>query len=57
LTVYTLTGVEVERIVDASLSAGTYETTWNAGSRPSGIYVCRMTAGSFTAVQRLVLIK
>jgi hypothetical protein len=57
LTVYTLTGIEVERILDASLSAGTYATTWDAGARPSGVYLCRMTAGSFTAVRRLVLLK
>ncbi|MCU0453925.1 MAG: Ig-like domain-containing protein [Bacteroidetes bacterium] len=57
LTIYTIAGAEVERIIDADLPAGTYETWWNAAHMPSGTYLCRMTAGRFTAVQRLVLIK
>lgn len=57
LTIFTLTGSEVERLVGTTLSPGTYDTQWDGSRMPSGIYVCRMTAGSFTAVRRLVLVK
>jgi hypothetical protein len=57
LTIYTVTGVEVERLVGTRLAAGTYTTTWNAARMPSGIYLSRLQAGRNVAVQRLVLIK
>ncbi len=57
LTIYTLTGAVVEHLIDAALPAGTYETWWNASRMPSGIYLCRMVAGRFSMVQRLVLLK
>jgi hypothetical protein len=57
LSIYTLTGVEVERLVEEELPAGTYETWWNADNMPTGVYLCRLVAGRSSAVQRLVLIK
>ncbi len=57
IIVYDLLGREVETIVDEQFSAGRYRISWRAGNRSSGVYFLRMTAGGFTAVKRMVLIK
>ncbi|HCA82043.1 MAG TPA: hypothetical protein DEP53_20120 [Bacteroidetes bacterium] len=43
LTVYDILGREVANLVDGVHAAGTHALHWNAGSLPSGIYVCRLT--------------
>jgi len=37
--------------------AGVHQVTWDASKLPSGIYFCRVEAGSFTATQKMVLMK
>lgn len=57
LKVYDILGREVITLVDETKSPGSYVTVWNAANMPSGIYFCRLTAGGFTQVRKLVLIK
>ena len=57
IVVYDLLGREVTRLVNESRQAGEYETTWDARNLPSGIYYCRMNAGEFNDMKRLVLLK
>lgn len=57
ISVYDLSGKEVSRIADGRFDAGSYETVFDASMLPSGIYFCRMTAESFSAVIRMALIK
>ena len=62
LIVYDAMGRQVATLVDASLNAGRHEAVWNArndaGDRvASGLYLIRMTAGSFNAVRQIVLLK
>ncbi len=42
LTVYTMLGEEVVRLVDGITPQGAYELKWNAGGYSSGIYLCRL---------------
>lgn len=57
LTVYDVLGREVETLVNDSKGAGVYEVTWNAANLSSGVYYYRLTAGSFSDVKKLLLLK
>jgi hypothetical protein len=57
VTVHDVLGREVGRLVDEMKPAGEYEIEWNAAAFPSGMYVCRMQAGSYSAVKKLLLQK
>jgi hypothetical protein len=57
LTVYDLLGREVATLVNEVKEAGTYSVTWNGAGQPSGVYFCRMVAGSYTSTVKMVLAK
>ena len=57
LVVYDLNGREVARLVDAWQTPGTYRVTWDARHLASGVYLCRLTTGSFTTARQMVLRK
>lgn len=55
--VYDMLGREETTLVEEVLPAGRYTVTWNASRAASGMYFCRMTAGSFVATKRMLLLK
>jgi hypothetical protein len=57
LTVYDLSGREVATLVNEEKPAGTYTIPWNAAHLSSGVYFSRLTAGKFTQVKKMMLIK
>jgi hypothetical protein len=57
LRVYDTTGRLVSTLVDGWREAGAHEVTFDGSKLASGIYLARLEAGSFTAVQKLVLMK
>lgn len=57
LTIFSLLGREVARLVDGRQLAGSYTVSWDAADLPSGIYLCRMEAPGFVQTRKLVLIK
>jgi hypothetical protein len=57
VAIYDLTGREVSILTDGKYSAGSHAVVWDAGEYSSGIYIYRLTAGSFTATEKLVLVK
>jgi hypothetical protein len=57
LAVYDLLGREVVVLVNERREPGHYTVRWEAGSHPSGVYLCRMVAGGFTASTRVILMK
>ena len=57
LVVYDLLGREVARLVDGPMAARRHAVTWEAGHAPSGVYVARLTAGSFVQERTMVLAK
>ena len=57
LVVYDVNGREVARLVDAWQTPGQYRVTWDARRLASGVYLCRLTAGSFTTARPVVLRK
>jgi len=57
LVVYDIIGREVAVLVNGSLPAGYHSVQWDARNVPSGMYIYRITAGSFTQAKRMIVIK
>ncbi|MFI5252749.1 MAG: M1 family aminopeptidase [Bacteroidota bacterium] len=57
LKIFNLLGTEVATLVDGIKPPGQYHAVWDAGNFASGIYLYRLTAGSFLQTKKLVLIK
>ena len=62
LVVYNLLGQQVRVLVNEKMEAGYFTTTWDGtdelGRRvASGVYLYRIQAGAFSAVQRMLLLK
>ena len=57
LSVYDVSGREVAVLVNKDLAAGTYKADFNASMLSSGVYFCRINAGDFTDVKKMMLVK
>ncbi|MBN1999663.1 T9SS type A sorting domain-containing protein [candidate division KSB1 bacterium] len=57
ITVYDILGRRVATIVDRDMTAGSHRITFNGAELPSGTYFCRMTAGDFREVKKMLLLK
>lgn len=57
LKVYDVMGNEVASLVNENQDAGSYSVKFNASGLASGIYFYQLTAGEFTAVRKLNLMK
>ena len=57
LKVYDITGKEVMTLVNETKPAGRYLVKFDGSNLGSGVYFYKISAGSFTAVKRMLLIK
>jgi len=57
LKVYNVLGQEVAMLANEVEQPGTYTVTWDAIGLSSGVYFCRLQAGTFTDTRKLLLIK
>ena len=62
LSVYALTGQHIRTLTDGQCPAGTYSATWDGTDDTgqavaSGVYLCRMIAGEYRAVRKLLLVR
>ena len=57
LRVYDMTGKEIMTLVNEKQNAGRYTATFNGSNLASGMYFYKITAGEFTFVRKMVLIK
>ncbi len=55
LKIYNLIGQEVETLIDEELSPGIYTAKWSPKNIPSGLYFCRLEAGKFTEIKKIIL--
>ncbi len=55
--IYNLLGEEVETLVSGNRSAGIFQVQWKATGVASGIYLCRMQAGTYVETRKLILMK
>lgn len=57
LRVFDALGREVGVLVSEELPAGSYVRRWDAAGFPSGLYFCRLEAGSLTETRKLLLLR
>lgn len=57
IKIYNITGEEISTLVNEEKDRGWYETKFNAGSLSSGIYFCRMQAGNYVSIKKMMLLK
>jgi len=57
LKVYNLLGEEIVSLVNEFKSAGSYEVEFNGKELPSGVFIYRIQAGSYSASKKLLLVK
>ena len=57
LAVYDLLGREVALLVDGNMAAGEHAVVFEAAGLPSGTYLYRLEAGSFSQTRRFILLK
>jgi hypothetical protein len=57
LSVYDIRGRETLQLVNKEQNAGKYEVQINASNLPSGLYFYKLSAGDFSAIKKMILIK
>jgi 1,4-alpha-glucan branching enzyme len=57
LVVYDLLGREAKVLVNEVQDSGGHSVTFDASSLSSGVYLCRLTAGSYIGTRKIVLVK
>ncbi len=57
LKVFNMLGQEVATLVNGTLPAGSHSAVFDARDLASGLYLYRLTAGSFTSVRKMLLLK
>lgn len=57
LKIYNIVGQEIATLVNENQSAGSYKVNFDGKDLPSGIYFCRIQAGNYSAVKKMILLK
>lgn len=57
ISVYNIIGQKVDELVSEKFESGIHKINWNASSLPSGVYLIRLNAGKYNAVQKAILLK
>jgi len=57
LKVYNVLGNEVKTLVNENQDAGTYKIDFKGSNLASGMYIYKLTAGSFTSTKKMMLLK
>lgn len=57
LSVYNMLGEKVAVLANGHMNAGNYSVTFDASDLTSGVYFYKLTAGSFTSVKKMILMK
>lgn len=57
LKVFNVLGQEVASLVNETMAAGSHSVTFNASNLATGLYFYKLTAGSFSSVKKMMLVK
>lgn len=57
MKVYNVLGQEVETIVDGVEELGEVTVNFEANNLATGVYICRLTAGLFSATRKMILLR
>ena len=57
IEIYNLFGQKIETLLNKSMPAGSHKVIFTAKNLPSGLYFCRMSAGKFKQVKKMILLR
>jgi len=57
LRIFDVLGREIATLVNEKREPGTYVVSWDADLFPSGVYFCRLRAGAFTDIKKMLFVK
>ncbi|MDH3891870.1 MAG: right-handed parallel beta-helix repeat-containing protein [candidate division Zixibacteria bacterium] len=57
LEIFNIVGQRVTTVIDGQMDAGIHQVTWGSGNHASGIYLYRLSAGSFIETKKMILLK
>ncbi len=57
LTVYDILGRKVATLVSSQRTAGTHQANLDGRALPSGVYLCRMSAGAYQDTEKILIVK
>ncbi|MCX6640324.1 MAG: C25 family cysteine peptidase, partial [bacterium] len=57
LEIYNIAGQRIATLIDSWREPGNHQVTWDASGEAAGIYLVRLTAGTFEATGKIVLLK
>lgn len=57
IKVYNITGEEVMTLINEEKDRGWHEIKFNSNGLSSGIYFCRMQAGNYVSIKKMMLLK
>jgi hypothetical protein len=57
LKIYNIHGSEISTLLNKILSSGEYSITFDAKDLPSGVYYCRLQAGKFSEMKKIIYMK
>ena len=57
ITIYNTLGMETEVLLNEPKEAGSHSVNFDASAHPSGVYFYTITAGSYSATKKMILIK
>jgi hypothetical protein len=57
LSVYDITGREIEVLMNEVKNTGEHTVNWNATNRASGIYYYQLEAGNVREMKKMILLK
>jgi hypothetical protein len=57
LTVHNAIGQQVAQLVNGEVEAGDHEIRFDGNNLASGVYFCRLSAGTFVETKRLLLLR
>lgn len=57
IVVYDISGREVKTLVNTYQTAGYYKAEFNGSAHSSGVYIYKITAGEYTSIKKMILIK
>jgi hypothetical protein len=57
LAIYDILGRKIETLIDSEEEAGYHEIIWDAGEFSSGLYFYKITAGGYSNIKKMLLVK
>ena len=57
LSIFNMMGQHVATLIDGEKIAGSYDVVWDAAGMSSGLYMCKLEAGSFMKMMKMHLMK